>query len=184
MLLGKYLTDNLQGFPTRSYERAFLFGCVEPDYNVFTFLKGSLRESMFCGHNFKNAERLILRTAERLQQRKHWWILEYYRLGKLIHYLSDAFTSPHNDSYSIADHALYEIRLHSYLAKCIAGSSGMPQKCIGESVVEYILTTHQQYINALKSPNTDVQYILDTTGMVFSLLLPEEEILVGSQVAL
>ena len=183
-LLGRYLTDNLQGFPSQRYEKAFLLGCVEPDYNIFTYFKGSTKGRIFEGHNYSNAQRHILRTVEKLQKRDHWLLLEYYSLGKLIHYIADAFTSPHNETYSVTDHAIYEIKLHNYLEKGILASYGLAHENICGSVAEYILMTHKQYCSASKSPTTDVQYIIDAARVVFNLLMPEEEILNASKVAI
>ena len=42
---------------------------------------------------------------------------QYYTLGKLTHYLADAFTYPHNDHFSdsLMDHHRYESDLRLYL---------------------------------------------------------------------
>jgi hypothetical protein len=174
MLLGRHLIDEMQSLPAERYKRVFLFGCVQPDYNLFTYFKGLRKGRFFEGHNFENAENHILRSVEKLQKNDSWSMLKYYRLGKLIHYLSDAFTSPHNVSFNVANHALYEIKLHSQLEKGIADSSGIAPKS-AESVAEYILSTHRQYDRASQGLKTDVQYILDATDVVFRRLIPEEE---------
>jgi hypothetical protein len=175
MLLGRHLIDEMPNFPAKRYKKVFLFGCVQPDYNLFTYLKGSRKGRFFEGHNFENAERHILRSIEKLQKGSGL-MLKYYRLGKLIHYLSDAFTSPHNVAYSVTNHALYEIKLHNKLEEGIAASSGLPQSSTG-TVAEYILSTHQQYNGASQGLKTDVQYIIGSADVVFRRLVPEEEII-------
>ncbi len=172
ILLGRYLND-MQAFVKPLYEKAFLFGCVEPDYNYFTYIKGALTEGALRGHNFKKAQQNLLRTIEKLEKEKHLTILRYYRLGKLIHYIADAFTSPHNESYSAAGHRTYEIRLHSELVKDIADSFEMSQTILGGSVMEYLISIHEQYRSAWKSTYTDVQFILEATGVVFNQLVPQ-----------
>ena len=174
MLLGRHLIDELQNIPAKRHKKVFLFGCVQPDYNLFTYLKGSRKGQFFEGHNFKNAESHILRSIEKLQK-SSWLMLKYYRLGKLIHYLADAFTSPHNISYSVTNHALYEIKLHNKLEEGIAASSGLQQSSTG-SVAEYILSTHQQYNSASHGLKTDVRYIIGTADVVFHSLMPEDQL--------
>jgi hypothetical protein len=173
MLLGRHLIDELQNLPAKRHKKVFLFGCVQPDYNLFTYLKGSRKGRFFEGHNFENTENHILRSIEKLQRRS-WMMLKYYRLGKLIHYLSDAFTSPHNVTFSVTNHALYEIKLHNKLEEGIAASSGLPESSTG-TVAEYILSTHQQYNSASQGLKTDVQYIIGSADVVFRRLVPEDQ---------
>jgi len=170
-LLGQYLITDLYGLSARRYEKAFIFGCVEPDYNPLTYLRGSCQARFFKGHNFKNAKPCIMRLIQKLQQRKRWGIREFYLLGKLIHYIADAFTYPHNEFYknSIIAHLRYEESLHNFLQKKIGMMPGLLQRYIGASAVEYIFLTHQQYSAASTGLLTDVQYIVDTTTMILSM---------------
>lgn len=172
--------DALQYAPAQRYRKAFLFGCIQPDCNLFTFLKGSPRELFLDGHNFKNTERHIFRSVEKLQNRDGWLMLKYYRLGKLTHYLSDAFTAPHNDSFSIADHVRYEIGMHDQLEKEVAATFDFSTQSKGSSIKEFILSAHNQYASSSKNQKTDVAYVLGCTNTVFNQLLPEEK-LVGIQ---
>ena len=41
-LLGEFLLKNTSLFPGKKERTFFLFGCVEPDYNPFTYLLGFL----------------------------------------------------------------------------------------------------------------------------------------------
>ena len=47
---------------------------------------------------------------------------QYYTLGKLTHYLADAFTYPHNENYpdSMLCHHQYETDLRAYLEEYLA----------------------------------------------------------------
>jgi hypothetical protein len=166
--------ENLQSLPAHRYEKAFLFGCIEPDYNPFTYLKGSWRARMLRGHNFSNAAPCMLHSIRKLQQKQDWRIREYYQLGKLIHYVTDAFTYAHNESFgkSIRGHRRYEFRLHSYFEHFIAGSKPVPQAGPELSAIEYLVDRHRQYSQASTGPQIDTQYILKTTSLVFSRLLP------------
>lgn len=176
MLLGRFLMDELQSAPAQRYRKAFLFGCVQPDYNLLTYLKGSLRERFIDGHNFINTKRCISRYIDKLQHKKGWLMLKYYRLGKLIHYLADAFTAPHNCSFSAADHIRYEIEMHIRLEEGIAAIYGTSTESSGSSIIEFILSRHRQYIDSIRNLETDITYILGGADMVFKLLLPEEEL--------
>lgn len=53
---------------------------------------------------------------------------QYYTLGKLTHYLADAFTYPHNENYpeSLIAHRQYEDDLRSYLAQYLRFRSLRP----------------------------------------------------------
>lgn len=55
-LFGKVLLE--QGLPlcSRAEADAFLLGCVEPDYNIATYLKGSMHGQKLKGHNYSNTE--------------------------------------------------------------------------------------------------------------------------------
>ena len=97
-LLAATLLENVQGFQARRFELAFLFGSFQPDCNPLTYLKGSLRAYKFRGHNYSNSQRYIYSRISRLQRRERWTMWQYYTLGKLTHYLADAFTYPHNEN--------------------------------------------------------------------------------------
>ena len=98
-LLASTLLENVQGFRARRFELAFLFGSFQPDCNPLTYLKGSLRAYKLRGHNYSNSQCYIYSRISRLQRRDRWTIWQYYTLGKLTHYLADAFTYPHNENY-------------------------------------------------------------------------------------
>ena len=91
-LLASALLRSHEGFCARRYELAFLFGSFQPDCNPFTYLKGSRRAKRLGGHNFSNSQLYIYDHIRRLQQRDRWTVWQYYTLGKLTHYLADAFT--------------------------------------------------------------------------------------------
>ena len=96
-LLASTLLAGENGFSAKRYELAFLFGSFQPDCNPLTYLKGSLRAYKFRGHNYSNSQYYIQRHIRSLQRRKRWNLWQYYTLGKLTHYLADAFTVPHNE---------------------------------------------------------------------------------------
>ena len=90
--LGQYLVEKYMPHAPKRYIRAFLIGCIEPDRNPVTYLKGSIRCQWLRGHNYENARRYMRRLSERLERKERLFLIDYYALGKLIHYTVDAFT--------------------------------------------------------------------------------------------
>ena len=109
-LLASALLNSVQGFEARRYEWAFLIGSFQPDCNPLTYIKGSLRAETLRGHNYTNSRPFVHRHIRHLMGKRRWNLWNYYTLGKLTHYVADAFTFPHNDHYtdSLASHHLYE----------------------------------------------------------------------------
>lgn len=169
-LLASSLLKSRRGFGKRRHELAFLFGSFQPDCNPFTFLKGSFRARAFCGHNYSNSHLYINRKIHTLQQCSHWNIRHYYTLGKLTHYLADAFTFPHNDHFSspIMNHHHYESELRVSLQKHLASCSPLlPNHCANPS--EAILRLHHKYRAFESDISGDIHYILQATCLLMTL---------------
>ena len=80
-------------------------------------IRARLPVRLLRGHNYSNSQHYIYSRISRLQRRQRWTIWQYYTLGKLTHYLADAFTYPHNENYpdSMLCHHQYETDLRAYL---------------------------------------------------------------------
>lgn len=174
-LLGKYLIGTVHGIYEPKYEKAFLWGCVEPDFNFLTYLKGSGKIRLFRGHNFRNSATCVRHMLDTLQKNKDWGMREYYCFGKLIHYLSDAFTYPHNENFSgsIREHRRYEMELHKRFQRYIILKQCVPNEGQDRSACEVIGLLHRQYLDAEPGETTDVRYIVLTAAIVFRMLMPE-----------
>ncbi len=176
-ILGHYLMQQLQVAPAYRHRKAFLFGCTEPDSNPFTYLKGSRTIQWLRGHNYRNAERLMARLSASLSRRERWGMLDYYRLGKLIHYTSDAFTYAHNETFreNIHEHRCYEARLQRCFKTSLALAWGARERRqhAREAVFAAVREAHASYMNTDRSIRTDVEYILRMTEQVFCGLVPE-----------
>ena len=172
--LGRYLMGQLPQQPKRRHSTAFFIGCVEPDRNPLTYLKGSIRAKWFYGHNYQNAERWIDRTIRRLQKRDRWNLLDYYCLGKLIHYTSDAFTYVHNNCFneSIQAHRAYENDLQSLFFQRMQERRAEHIARL-RNLADGFRAVHAQYLDNSADIHRDCQYILDMTNRVFRQLLPE-----------
>lgn len=172
-LLGYYLINRVQGEYEPRHRAAFLLGCVEPDRNPFTYFKGSCRAQWMRGHNFLNAQRLVKRLCRGLENRENWRMLDYYRLGKLIHYTADAFTFAHNAMFQedIRQHLVYEGRLQEHFKQCLQQGRDL-FRCGEMAAYDMILEQHRRYENAERTVETDAEYILGVTELLCRLLLP------------
>lgn len=173
-LLGHYLIDQLQVQPNRLHTRAFLIGCVEPDRNPLSYLKGSIRSRLFYGHNYQNADRWIERHINQLSRKSHWNLWNYYCMGKLIHYTSDAFTYVHNNCFddSIAAHRAYEDKLQEQFLLCLNSHDSIPE-FFDADLNDFFRGVHACYLERTANVHRDCRYILDMTNWLFLQLLPD-----------
>ena len=99
---------------------------------------------------------------------------QYYTLGKLTHYLADAFTYPHNENYpdSLLCHRQYETDLRTYLEAYLADRTLRRQKARAD-LAAAIDELHRQYMDTVADMRKDVQYILRATALLMAGCLPE-----------
>ena len=173
-LLGYYLMNRAgEGYAPR-HRAAFLLGCVEPDRNPLTYIKGSYRAQWMRGHNFLNAQRLMARLCRGLEGRESWRMLDYYRLGKLIHYTADAFTFAHNAMFQedIRQHLVYEGHLQKHFKQLLEEERALPCLPFEMAAYDLIRRHHQDYETAQRTVETDAEYILLVTELLFRHLMP------------
>ena len=173
-LLASALLRSREGFDARRFELAFLFGSFQPDCNPFSYLKGSLRARKFGGHNYTNSRDYIYDHILRLQQRhKAWTMWQYYTLGKLTHYLADAFTYPHNENFpdTMLDHHRYETDLRQYFLGYMAHRTPRQMKA-AEELTAALEELHRQYMESCSTMGRDTRYILMATRMLMAGCLP------------
>ncbi len=173
-LLGHYLIDHLEALPKKRHTRAFLIGCVEPDRNPLSYLKGSLRSRWFYGHNYQNADRWIERHITRLRKKEHWNLWNYYCMGKLIHYTSDAFTYVHNNCFtdSIAAHRAYEDKLQRQFLLCL-DEGDRAVEAPRRDLNDFFRSVHERYLDNVANVQSDCQHILDMTTLLLEQLMPK-----------
>lgn len=173
-LLASSLLASVEGFQARRFELAFLFGSFQPDCNPLTYLKGSIRAYKFRGHNYSNSRFFIERRIRRLQaRRRRWTMWQYYTLGKLTHYLADAFTYPHNEHYPdpLLCHHQYETDLRAYLQEYLTDRT-VRRKQFRADVVGAITQLHNYYEQSAADQRMDVQFILEATSLLMAGCLP------------
>lgn len=176
MLLAKALIQAQGGFDTKRFEKAFIYGSISPDCNPFTYFQGSIEHRFLHGHNYVNARRWVFRSIERLQQRTKWTAWDYYTLGKITHYLADAFVYPHNEHYPFGpvEHRLYEVEFRSLFKRYMAQTP----LCACEpcaNLIQSIMRLHYQYTSMASGLVQDMDYIVKTNLMVMASCLPITE---------
>jgi len=169
--LGQYLTRHFPENTPHSHVRAFLLGCIEPDRNPVTYLKGSVRCQWLRGHNYENARRYMKRISDRLENKKKWNLFDWYTLGKLIHYTADAFTYAHNNTCpaELAVHRDYEAKLQNYFLEYLKGDPGVDQ-ITARSIMETISACHDDYISLPVDIRTDARFALSVCCAVLAIL--------------
>lgn len=172
-LLARTLLRSEMGFAARRFELAFLFGSFEPDVNPFSYLKGSIRHNKLKGHNYDNSRDYINARILKLQRRRRWTIWQYYTLGKLTHYLADAYTYPHNPDYpnSMLDHHNYETDFRQFMRGYLAHRHLQRQQA-RRDLVAALEELHQQYMATRASMIRDANYILKATSLLMAGCLP------------
>ena len=173
-LLASNLLRSRGGFGARRFALAFLFGSFQPDCNPLSYLKGSLRARTFHGHHFSNSRPYIYSRILRLQRRRRWTVWQYYTLGKLTHYLADAFTYPHNEHFpdSLLQHRQYEGALRLYLADYLPRHIFCANLCPPQMLLPTLDAMHRQYLTGSASLQRDAHYILTATELLVSGCLP------------
>lgn len=169
--LGIYLAEHyMQNVPQR-YVRAFLIGCVEPDRNPTTYLKGSIHSQWLRGHNFENARRFMRSISRRLEGKQDLKLWDYYTLGKLIHYTADAFTYAHNASFptNLSDHREYEAELQTYFLQYLQEDPEVNIQ-VAQTIMGAIYTIHREYEQEQATPFRDARFALQACCCVLALL--------------
>ena len=171
MCLGKYLIHHYMEDTGKFRKKLFLFGCIQPDRNPFTYLKGSLRCRMLCGHNYCNASRLMSRFSNRLQKRKRLNLLDYYTLGKLIHYTADSFTFSHNDTFrgNLFHHWEYEQLLQNHFLVYLNQNRKI-DTALSISIMDTIKKYHQEYSRQNPGIPSDCVFSLQACCCIFTNL--------------
>lgn len=169
--LGKYLAEKYMRDAALLRRRAFLMGCIQPDRNPATYLKGSIRSQWLRGHNFRNACRYMGRIASRLENKQYLTVLDYYTLGKLIHYTADAFTYAHNETFpaQLADHRAYENALQEYFLAFMEAPPE-PEAVPSPTIMELIHRLHREYRTLPGGIHTDTRFAFHACCNIFPLL--------------
>ncbi len=172
--LGQYLADQYMTALPKRYVKAFLLGCVEPDRNPATYLKGSLHRQWLRGHNWGNAQNYMKRLSARLEKRSRLYLLDYYAIGKLIHYTVDAFTSAHNERFgkNLQEHREYEANLQTHFLEYLSSCPDIWTDSMNP-VMDTIHTYHRDYLRRPISIHTDTRFSIIVCSMVLTRIFAQ-----------
>lgn len=171
LCLGRYLAGRYMRHIPQVCVRAFLLGCIEPDRNPATYLKGSLRHQWLRGHNYRNARRFMSRISRRLESKARLNLYDFYTLGKLIHYTADAFTSAHNADFpcQLRNHMEYESTLQEHFLSYMAEDPQV-DVIVAKSIMDAICRYHLDYEQEVSSIHTDSRFALTACCCVLAIL--------------
>lgn len=169
--LGQYLIHHYMPHTRRFQQKAFLFGCIQPDRNPLTYLKGSVRYGWLRGHNFENARCFLHRISRRLERRQALGLWDYYTLGKLIHYTADAFTFAHNRDFPhrLSGHREYEKELQEHFLRYLR-QHPVPETISAGSIMEIIRHCHRTYLAQHQGFSADCIFSLQACCSILSVL--------------
>ena len=172
-LLGRLLLRREEGLGLDRYQTLFLAGCVVPDYNPLTYLRGSLRVRMLRGHNAENVLPHLKACMERLQNARKQSAYWYFTLGTLIHYVADCFTYPHNSAFpgSLVTHREYELSLHREFVKELGEHELDGLSIKPGSPWDELMRRHRQYVRSAGDMDTDCYFIVKTCQDILASLL-------------
>lgn len=182
LALGYYLLQTTDSDTLHRHAKVFLLGCVEPDYNIATYMRGMLHHKHFYGHNAENSFAHVSKCMDAFEQdglRASW---DYFTLGTMLHYVADAFTYPHNEFWngSLIAHVAYEKRLHKLFEEELETSKSKVMTDVPDSPLLYFIDTHKKYDGSSRKMKTDCRYIIETCeamlcGSLQYAISPENE---------
>lgn len=152
----------LKNLPALS-KLAFIIGSVEPDVNLFTYLLGWKIRFLY-GHNWNNAKKYL---ENKLQKTAHAQKVNWFSVGRIVHFTADAFTYTHN-SYFVGGfykHTKYEKQMHQYFIPQMTKAHPRFNNS-GENLHQYILKRHNEYMWAPPSAKTDTEFILSAVNLI------------------
>lgn len=155
--------------------RAFLLGCICPDYLPLTYLRGVRRSHAMRGHDARYSAAFIRKTLDRLHSRGVRSLRDCYTLGCLMHYLADSFTHAHNVSFSgdMRAHRRYEAALHQRFAQHLRYSAHKPRtkEKQRETPHAHWYRVRRDYERGTGGYERDCRAILEVCRSVFLALL-------------
>ena len=90
MNLSRYIMDHMDAGASKLQKAAFIFGSIEPDINMLTYFRGSIRgEEKLRGHNYENVMKYMEKLTKKLEKGGMGTVRQSFLLGKLVHYVAD-----------------------------------------------------------------------------------------------
>lgn len=167
-MLVKFLMAEIEINIPYLYKKAFILGSIEPDRNPFTYLHGLTCGVRFHGHNYENVLSVMNKLFDSLQRQGYSGVWRYYHLGKLTHYVADAFTFPHNRVFcgNLIEHCKYESLLHEKFNDILQKQQMMRIRPKSMSSFHNIEILHKEYLKEAGTYEIDCRYILQAVAML------------------
>ena len=110
------------------------------------------------------------RITRRLEKKKRLYVIDYYTMGKLVHYTADAFTYCHNDAFgkNLQQHRQYETDLQHYFLEYL--QRHRPQYTEVPSIMDAICAFHRAYSRYPGNIAKDTHYALSACNLIVSNL--------------
>lgn len=164
LIIKQYMQDTPEKFT-----KAFYIGCIEPDYNPFSYFHGFLKSYSLYGHNFCNVKFFLDRLFNRLNKTHKHNIIYFFRLGLIVHYITDAFTHAHTAEFSgtLREHKEYEQLLHITFENVInSGTFKLSGSLLPCGSVNEISRLHDIYSNENISVYNDLVFIFSIISSI------------------
>lgn len=172
--LAKFLLHSNKEHKLFKHKKAFYIGSILPDLKPsFLTRRHTIEET------FDILTKEIKGITVDYDFRKGISMCYARRLGVITHYLADYFTFPHNSSYtgSMTDHVYYEKEMKYQLKEYVKaeinnfGSNQEHMLDTFDKIVQFIKTTHKEYLEALKAVKQDIHYIIKLCSKVVASIL-------------
>lgn len=170
-ILANYLACSMDVHTPALYKNAFIIGNTAPDWNVFTYFHGFFKGQKMHGHNFENVWPVIEKLYQTLQNKSQWEWFEYYQFGKLMHYVTDIFTYPHNGVFegSLGEHCAYEEKLHETFLMALQKYDYLDDSLKAFENIEELKTLHEEYIQNVGVCTWDCMFIFKATKKILQI---------------
>ncbi len=158
------------------HRRAFILGCVSPDYIPTTYLHGFRKSRAMRGHNSPYSLTHIRRMMDRLKLRGIRTLRDCYALGTLIHYLADSFTFVHNEGFGgdMRAHRAYERALHPRFRLILQSQPIQPIPTPAATLSDHLSALRSAYGDENGGYLHDCRAILEACTAVFAAVCDGE----------
>lgn len=174
LFLGKYLANRYMDCESEVNRRAFVIGNILPDINFMTYFRGFLSKGELRGHNYEQIKPVISKLFKSLGRRnKKYGLYDYLRLGKLMHYVADAFTYPHNECFkgTLKAHIDYEESLHTAFKEFGQDSFRYIYYIKGDTLMDKFLSLHDEFLNNADDLYWNVECIYTAANLTMDKLV-------------
>lgn len=174
LLLGRTLADHtplLSAYPLR--RNLFLLGNIVPDFIPFTYFTGFRTPPRTAGHSLPYSQPKIAKKIKKGRSLGFHSAGDAFRLGLLMHYLSDSFTYPHTLEYhgTKKEHTAHEKALCAVLPEFLFLVNTTEPACSPEFLAE----AKRQYNALPPSLARDAEWIVKVCSAVFFSVLSVNE---------